>query len=73
MRDAGSAFEYGEPWGSFLVEDRNLHTGQNPASAGPLAERLVEIVAARDEAAQALAAAEAELAEAEADGGAAAS
>lgn len=66
LRDGGSAFEYGEPWGSFLVEDRNLHTGQNPASAGPLAERLVEIVDARDEAARA-------LAEAEADGGAAAS
>jgi putative intracellular protease/amidase len=56
LRDGGSSFEYGEPWGSFLVEDKNLHTGQNPASAGPLAERLVEIVVARDEALAALAA-----------------
>jgi len=56
LRDGGTSFEYGEPWASFLVEDKNLHTGQNPASAGPLAERLVEIVVARDEALAALAA-----------------
>ncbi|WP_051471139.1 type 1 glutamine amidotransferase domain-containing protein [Patulibacter minatonensis] len=60
LRDGGSAFEYGEPWAPFLVEDKNLHTGQNPASAGPLAERLVEIVVARDEAAKALAEVEAD-------------
>lgn len=82
LRDGGVQFEYGEPWGPFLAEDKNLHTGQNPASAGPLAERLVEIVVARDEAGRALAeegdgseldeAARA-LADAEADGGAAAS
>jgi putative intracellular protease/amidase len=64
LRDAGARFEYSDPWGTFLTEDRNLHTGQNPASAGPLAERLVEIVAARDEAARALAE-EAEVAPAE--------
>lgn len=55
LRDGGVGFEYGEPWAPFLVEDKNLHTGQNPASAGPLAERLVEIVVARDEALAALA------------------
>jgi putative intracellular protease/amidase len=82
LRDGAAQFEYGEPWAPFLAEDKNLHTGQNPASAGPLAERLVEIVVARDEAARALAEeadgsevddAAQTLADAEADGGAAAS
>jgi putative intracellular protease/amidase len=29
-----------EPWASHVVVDGNLYTGQNPASAGPLAERI---------------------------------
>jgi putative intracellular protease/amidase len=33
-------------WMPFLVSDGNLHTGQNPASSGPLAEHLVALVAA---------------------------
>jgi putative intracellular protease/amidase len=31
----------GEPWGELVVVDRNLYTGQNPASSEPLARRLV--------------------------------
>ncbi|WP_319446895.1 MULTISPECIES: type 1 glutamine amidotransferase domain-containing protein [unclassified Mycobacterium] len=30
-----------EPWSEFVVVDRNLYTGQNPASSKPLAHRLV--------------------------------
>ena len=29
-----------EDWASWVVADGNLYTGQNPASAGPLAERI---------------------------------
>ncbi|KAJ9105053.1 hypothetical protein QFC19_003685 [Naganishia cerealis] len=29
-----------EPWAPWVVVDGNLYTGQNPASAGPLAERI---------------------------------
>ncbi|MFH8347931.1 type 1 glutamine amidotransferase domain-containing protein [Streptomyces sp. NPDC018045] len=31
-----------QPWQTHVVEDRNLFTGQNPASAGPLAQRLLD-------------------------------
>lgn len=30
-----------EPWGSYVVVDRNLYTGQNPQSSAELAERIV--------------------------------
>jgi putative intracellular protease/amidase len=40
----GLKFEEGEPWKVNLVTDRNLHTGQNPASSGPLAEELAKIL-----------------------------
>ena len=33
----GAKYTEGEPWAPHVVVDRNLHTGQNPASAGPLA------------------------------------
>jgi putative intracellular protease/amidase len=33
----GANYTEGEPWAPHVVVDRNLHTGQNPASAGPLA------------------------------------
>jgi putative intracellular protease/amidase len=45
LRERGGVFESGEMWMPFLVSDRNLHTGQNPASSGPLAEHLVALVA----------------------------
>ena len=37
----GVGFESGEPWQPFTVADRNLFTGQNPASSGPLSEQIV--------------------------------
>lgn len=37
----GADFREGEPWAPHVVTDRNLTTGQNPASSGPLAERLL--------------------------------
>ena len=41
----GADFSEADPWTVNVVVDRNLYTGQNPASSGPLA---VEIVAALD-------------------------
>ncbi|MFE6613321.1 type 1 glutamine amidotransferase domain-containing protein [Amycolatopsis sp. NPDC057786] len=35
-----------EPWAEHVVVDRTLHTGQNPASAGPLAQALIRTVVA---------------------------
>jgi putative intracellular protease/amidase len=46
LRDRGGLYESGEMWAPYLVTDRNLHTGQNPASSGPLAEHLVTNVSA---------------------------
>jgi putative intracellular protease/amidase len=39
---AGVAIEAGEPWAPHVVTDRTLITGQNPASAGPVAEELLK-------------------------------
>ncbi|MFE3587013.1 type 1 glutamine amidotransferase domain-containing protein [Streptomyces niveus] len=41
----GVEFSRGETWKPYMVEDGNLITGQNPASAEVLAERLLEILA----------------------------
>jgi putative intracellular protease/amidase len=38
----GVDYVKGEMWKPFTVVDRNLYTGQNPASAGPLAEKVLE-------------------------------
>jgi putative intracellular protease/amidase len=38
----GVDFVRGDIWKPFTVVDRNLYTGQNPASAGPLAEELLK-------------------------------
>jgi flavin reductase (DIM6/NTAB) family NADH-FMN oxidoreductase RutF/putative intracellular protease/amidase len=46
LRERGGVFESGEMWAPFIVSDRNLHSGQNPASSGPLAEHLVAVVGA---------------------------
>src|SRR3954468_18826162 len=40
----GVQFSSGELWKPYMVEDRNLVTGQNPASAAVLAKRLLEIL-----------------------------
>lgn len=37
----GAEFVEGEPWAPNVVVDRSLFTGQNPASSGPLAERML--------------------------------
>jgi putative intracellular protease/amidase len=41
----GVDFSRGEMWQPYMVEDRNLITGQNPHSAAVLAERLLKILA----------------------------
>jgi putative intracellular protease/amidase len=43
----GVNFSRVEIWKPYMVEDRNLVTGQNPASAEVLAKRLLEVLASR--------------------------
>lgn len=43
----GVDFSRGEMWKPYMVEDRNLVTGQNPASAAVLAKRLLEVLESR--------------------------
>ncbi|MFI6080368.1 type 1 glutamine amidotransferase domain-containing protein [Streptomyces sp. NPDC051217] len=40
----GVEYSRGETWKPYMVEDRNLVTGQNPASAAVLAKRLLQIL-----------------------------
>lgn len=40
--ELGADFQEGEPWAEHVVVDRNLHTGQNPASSGPLAAEMLK-------------------------------
>ena len=40
----GVDFVRGEMWKPFTVVDRNLYTGQNPASAAPLAKELLKVL-----------------------------
>lgn len=40
--EAGMDFQEGEPWAPKVVVDRNLVTGQNPASSAPLAQELLK-------------------------------
>ncbi|MFD0360987.1 type 1 glutamine amidotransferase domain-containing protein [Nocardia sp. GCM10030253] len=40
--DLGVDFREGEPWAPHLEVDRNLYTGQNPASSAPLAAELLK-------------------------------
>lgn len=42
LRAAGADFRAGAPWAAHVETDRNVLTGQNPASAEPLARALVE-------------------------------
>lgn len=39
--ELGADFHEGEPWAPFVITDRNLITGQNPASSAPLAAELL--------------------------------
>jgi putative intracellular protease/amidase len=38
----GAEFDEGEPWQPHTVVDRNLYTGQNPASSAPLSRQILE-------------------------------
>jgi putative intracellular protease/amidase len=38
----GTQFDEGEPWAPHTVVDRNLYTGQNPASSEPLSRQILE-------------------------------
>ncbi|KUN81387.1 type 1 glutamine amidotransferase domain-containing protein [Streptomyces griseoruber] len=42
LTEAGVDVRVGEPWAPHVVVDRNLVTGQNPASSAPLAEELLK-------------------------------
>ncbi|MFE7861048.1 type 1 glutamine amidotransferase domain-containing protein [Streptomyces sp. NPDC057403] len=42
LTDAGVQVQAGEPWAPNVVVDRNLVTGQNPASSAPLAAELLK-------------------------------
>jgi putative intracellular protease/amidase len=41
----GVDFTRGEMWKPYTVVDRNLYTGQNPASAGPVAREFLKVLA----------------------------
>ncbi|WPO75616.1 MULTISPECIES: type 1 glutamine amidotransferase domain-containing protein [unclassified Streptomyces] len=43
--EVGADFQEGEPWAPKVVVDRNLVTGQNPASSAPLAAELLKKLA----------------------------
>jgi putative intracellular protease/amidase len=42
--DLGVHFTRGEIWKPYTIVDRNLYTGQNPASAEPLARELLKVL-----------------------------
>lgn len=44
VKTLGVRFSRGENWKPYTVVDRNLYTGQNPASAAPLAKKLLEVL-----------------------------
>ena len=47
LRDAGAVHESAAPWQEKVVIDGRLMTGQNPASAGPLAKQIVAALRAK--------------------------
>jgi putative intracellular protease/amidase len=42
LRESGGKYTAADAWGPKVVVDRNLYTGQNPASSGALAEEIVK-------------------------------
>lgn len=44
--ELGADFREGEPWAEHVEVDRNLYTGQNPASSAPLAAAMLEALGA---------------------------
>ncbi|AWB93130.1 type 1 glutamine amidotransferase domain-containing protein [Aeromicrobium chenweiae] len=47
LKEQGGIYSKGEDWGPYVVRDGLLITGQNPASSGPAAEALIELMADR--------------------------
>lgn len=45
LKAKGGVYSKGPDWGSYVVQDGLLITGQNPASSGPTAERLIDALA----------------------------
>ncbi|MDQ0510025.1 hypothetical protein QOZ99_000906 [Angulomicrobium amanitiforme] len=46
LRKKGAHFEQGRNWGTFVVTDGNLMTGQNPQSSSKLAEAVIGALSA---------------------------
>lgn len=46
LTDQGAIFHKTEPWGSFSIADGNVVTGQNPASAKGVAEKMIKLLEA---------------------------
>ena len=44
LREAGGSYSHRDPWESHVVVDRNLVTGQNPQSAGAVADAMLELM-----------------------------
>jgi len=44
LREAGGRYSHRDPWESHVVIDRNLVTGQNPQSAGAVADAMLELM-----------------------------
>jgi putative intracellular protease/amidase len=44
LSNQGAIFHQVEPWAAFSIEDGNLVTGQNPASAKGVAEKMIAIL-----------------------------
>ncbi|WP_316529335.1 type 1 glutamine amidotransferase domain-containing protein [Kitasatospora brasiliensis] len=44
LKELGVRFERGEMWKPYTVVDRNLYTGQNPASSGVLGQELLKVL-----------------------------
>jgi len=44
VKKLGVEFSRGPIWKPYTVVDRNLYTGQNPASAGQLAQELLPVL-----------------------------
>jgi putative intracellular protease/amidase len=45
LTEAGVQVQVAEPWAPHVIVDRNLVTGQNPASSAPLAAELLKKLA----------------------------
>ncbi len=44
LGDRGAHYEKGEDWQSYVVQDQQLITGQNPASSAATAQALLDML-----------------------------